>query len=135
MNDYGVRFSPIGSPAIANDTVYIVGTAQFAMSGPATVIAALRANPPMTLSLGGSPSAPLPVPAGAIVRIYNQPLQTPTAGEPADKYFNETAHLDENSGFSLDRNSGSITIVNSQMKDAAATMWTFSARDSRFSLL
>ena len=68
-----MNFQPVGSPAISNDIVYVVGTAtpQSGVKGN-TIIMALRANPSMTITLGANTGIPQPLPIGWDVRIFNR---------------------------------------------------------------
>ena len=61
---YLTNFIPVGSPAIANDTVYVVGQATASGLAGNTIIMALRANPSMAITLGASSGIPQPLPTG-----------------------------------------------------------------------
>jgi hypothetical protein len=101
------QFQAIGSPAIANNTAYIVGTAQLQGNGggPATVILALRANPPMTFSIGR------PIPGNAIqLRVRQLDPVNSVTGVGGERFIT----LTENVNFFADRDSGTISITNAR---------------------
>ena len=105
---YLTNFTPVGSPAIANDTVYVVGTAN---NSQATVIMALRANPSMTITLGANSGIPQPLPIGWEVRIFNRAQQ-----QGDTDWFNQAPHLLP-SQFTLDPDSGNISIFDCRLSD------------------
>ena len=95
-------FTPVGSPAIANGTVYVVGTTQ---SPAATVIMALRANPSMTIAFGANTAIPTPLPGGWSIRVFNRVQE---ANET--NWYDQAPHLENGKQFSIDPDGGNLSI-------------------------
>ncbi len=102
---YCTQFTPVGSPALLNDTVYVVGTTR---SPAATVIMALRANPSMTITLGAVNGLPQPIPQGYKVEIFNRTAQASDGS--VSNWFANAPHLTKDAQFVVDPDSGNITI-------------------------
>ncbi|HZO87940.1 MAG TPA: hypothetical protein VFB38_06330 [Chthonomonadaceae bacterium] len=94
-----------GSPAVANGVAYVVATSYIQttpiQTTPVTVIAALRANPSTTFSSGLQN-----IPPGQSVTLKQIDMSSSTAISP--RYIT----LLENVNFTVDRQSGMITIHN-----------------------
>ncbi|MCX6379426.1 MAG: hypothetical protein NT023_08100 [Armatimonadetes bacterium] len=104
---YISSFQPIGAPAVVNGIVYVVAQAKVLYSNQstsfnATLLLALRANPNMTFSIGRS----IPTNASAIRVRQVDTLQSDAANV---KYIT----LSEGRNFSVDRDTGTISITDS----------------------
>lgn len=100
-------FQPIGAPAVVNGTVYVVAQARVLYSNQttgfdATLLLALRSNPNMTFSIGRS------IPTNATAIRVRQ-IDTLQSDKTTIKYIT----LTEGRNFSVDRDTGTISITDS----------------------
>ncbi len=107
---YAANFNIVGSPAVLNGIVYVVGTSVMrrpdSTSYTATVVFALNANPTMTFTLSG---ITLPITTdGTQLKQIDVIRSTIAPGQP------QYVTLTEGTNFTLDHESGTVTIFNSR---------------------